>query len=149
MVLIVAFVVVVAVIVIFFAFRVSLSDVNFCEMQIATHYYWKSEQLRFANQQTKRAAHGCKKFNDGILEAAEVHFASGRRTVVSGARVVSGAEKAFDRGGPIWPPGSNAADDRLGDADPHRHKLILNEWPRSSPCALSHTVLLLPQTTTT
>ena len=36
---------------------------------------------------------GCKKFNDGILEAAEVHFASGRRTVVSGARVVSGAEK--------------------------------------------------------
>ena len=37
------------------------------------------------------------------------------RTVVGGARVVSGAEKkAFDRGGPIWPPRSNAADDRLG-----------------------------------
>ena len=34
---------------------------------------------------------GCKKFNDGILEAAEVHFASGRRTIVSGAGVVSGA----------------------------------------------------------
>ena len=31
--------------------------------------------------------------NDGILEAAEVNFASGRRMVVSGARVVSGAEK--------------------------------------------------------
>ena len=41
--------------------------------------------------------------------------ADGRRTVVDGARVVSGAEKkAFDRGGPIWPPRSNAADDRLG-----------------------------------
>ena len=36
---------------------------------------------------------GCKKFNDGTLQAAEVHFASGRRTVVSGPRVVSGAEK--------------------------------------------------------
>ena len=36
------------------------------------------------------------------------------RTVV-GARVVSGAEtKAFDRGGPVWLPRSNAADDRLG-----------------------------------
>ena len=58
---------------------------------------------------------GCKKFNDCILEAAEVHFASGRRTVVSGACVVSDAEKkAFDRGGPVWPPRSNAADDRLG-----------------------------------
>ena len=40
--------------------------------------------------------------------------ADGRRTVVDGARVVSGAEKkAFDRGGPVWPPRSNAADDRL------------------------------------
>ena len=29
--------------------------------------------------------------NDGTLQAAEVHFASGRRTVVSGACVVSGA----------------------------------------------------------
>ena len=39
------------------------------------------------------------------------------RTVVGGARVVSGAEKkAFDRGGPVWPPRSNAADDRLGGA---------------------------------
>ena len=39
--------------------------------------------------------------------------ASGR-TVVGGACVVSGAEKkAFDRGGPVWPPRSNAADDRL------------------------------------
>ena len=38
-----------------------------------------------------------------------------RRTVVGGACVVSGAEKkAFDRGGPVWPPRSNAADDRLG-----------------------------------
>ena len=37
------------------------------------------------------------------------------RTVVGGARVVSGAEKkAFDRGGPVWPPRSNAADDRSG-----------------------------------
>ena len=34
---------------------------------------------------------GCKKLNDSILQAAEVHFASGRRTVVSGADVVSGA----------------------------------------------------------
>ena len=39
----------------------------------------------------------------------------GRRTVVGGACVVSGAEKkAFDRGGPVWPPRSNAADERLG-----------------------------------
>ena len=30
-------------------------------------------------------------------------------------RIVSGAKKkAFDRGGPVWPPQSNAADDRLG-----------------------------------
>ena len=37
------------------------------------------------------------------------------RLIVGGARVVSGAEKkAFDRGGPVWPPRSNAADDRLG-----------------------------------
>ena len=37
------------------------------------------------------------------------------RTVVGGKRVVSGAEKkAFDRGGPVWPPRSNAVDDRLG-----------------------------------
>ena len=37
------------------------------------------------------------------------------RTVVGGACVFSGAEKkAFDRGGPVWPPRSNAADDRLG-----------------------------------
>ena len=35
--------------------------------------------------------HGYEKFNDGILQAAEVPFASGRRTVISGARVVSGA----------------------------------------------------------
>ena len=34
------------------------------------------------------------------------------------------------------------------DADPRRHKLILNERPRSFPCALSQTVLLLLQTTT-
>ena len=40
----------------------------------------------------------------------------GLQTVVGGARVVSGAEnkKALDRGGPVWPPRSNAADDRLG-----------------------------------
>ena len=61
------------------------------------------------------ATFGCKKLNDGILEAAEVHFASGRRTVVSGARIVNGAEKkTFDRGSPVWLPLSNAADDRLG-----------------------------------
>ena len=37
------------------------------------------------------------------------------RTIVGGARVVSGAEKkSFDRGGPVWPPRSNAANDRLG-----------------------------------
>ena len=37
------------------------------------------------------------------------------RTVVGGARVVSGAEKkTFDRGGPVWLPRSNAADDRFG-----------------------------------
>ena len=35
------------------------------------------------------------------------------------------------------------------DADPRRHKLILNKRPQSSPRALSHTVLLLLQTTTT
>ena len=35
------------------------------------------------------------------------------RTLVGGARVVSGAEKkSFDRGGPVWPPRSNATDDR-------------------------------------
>ena len=39
----------------------------------------------------------------------------GRRTV-SAARVSSTApkKKAFDRGGPVWPPRSNAKDDRLG-----------------------------------
>ena len=37
------------------------------------------------------------------------------RTLVGGARVVSGAgKKAFDRGGPVWPPQSNAKYDRLG-----------------------------------
>ena len=35
------------------------------------------------------------------------------------------------------------------DADPRRRNLILNERPQSSPCALSFTVLLLVQTTTT
>ena len=36
------------------------------------------------------------------------------RTVVGGARVVSGTEnKAFDRGGPVWPPRSNVTNDRL------------------------------------
>ena len=39
----------------------------------------------------------------------------GCRTVVGGACVVSGAEKkAFDRGGLVWPPRSNAKYDRLG-----------------------------------
>ena len=43
----------------------------------------------------------------------------GRRTVVgrSSAAPVSSAapkKKAFDRGGPVWPPRSNAKDDRLG-----------------------------------
>ena len=35
--------------------------------------------------------------------------------VVSGSRVVSGAEnkKAFDQGGPVWPPRSNVTNDRL------------------------------------
>ena len=38
----------------------------------------------------------------------------GRRTVVGGARVVSGAEKkSLDRGGPVWPPRSNVTNDRL------------------------------------
>ena len=37
------------------------------------------------------------------------------QTVVGGARVVSGAEKkSFDRGGPVWPPRSNAKYDRSG-----------------------------------
>ena len=61
---------------------------------------------------------GCKKLKDGILQAAEVHFASG---VVSVARVVSGTcivngdeKKAFDQGGLVWPPRPNAKDDRLG-----------------------------------
>ena len=35
--------------------------------------------------------HGCKKLNDCILQAAEVHFASEVRTVIGGAGVVSGA----------------------------------------------------------
>ena len=35
--------------------------------------------------------YGCKKFNDSILQAAEVNFASGRRMVFSGACVVNGA----------------------------------------------------------
>ena len=55
--------------------------------------------------------------------------ASGRSswTVVGGARVVSGNEKkAFDRGGPVWPPQSNAADNRLwgwsGEALPTQPK---------------------------
>ena len=39
----------------------------------------------------------------------------GAAHIASGARVVSGApKKAFDRGGPVWLPRSNAADDRLG-----------------------------------
>ena len=54
----------------------------------------------------------------GVRPAEVIRRTSGRtsgRTVVGGARVVSGAEKkAFDRGGPVWPPRSNAADDRLG-----------------------------------
>ena len=38
----------------------------------------------------------------------------GRRTIIGGARVVSGAEKkSFDRGGPVWPPRSNVTNDRL------------------------------------
>ena len=38
--------------------------------------------------------------------------ASGR-TVVGGARVVSGAEKkSFDRGGPVWTPRFKTKDDR-------------------------------------
>ena len=42
--------------------------------------------------------------------------ADGRRTVVGGARIVSGAEKkGFDRGGPVWPPRSNVMNDRLGE----------------------------------
>ena len=35
----------------------------------------------------------------------------GRRTVVSGARLVSGA---FDQGRPVWPPQSNSKYDHLG-----------------------------------
>ena len=55
------------------------------------------------------------------MQAAEVHFASGRRTVVSGARAINGArivnsaeKKTFDQGNPVWPPRSNTAVDRLG-----------------------------------
>ena len=34
-------------------------------------------------------------------------------------RIVSSAEKkVFDRGGPVWPPRSNAEDDRSGEALP-------------------------------
>ena len=41
--------------------------------------------------------------------------ADGPRTVVGGARVVSGTEKkTFDQGRPVWPPRSNAKYDRLG-----------------------------------
>ena len=51
-----------------------------------------------------------------FLRAGIVRGSFGVRSgVVGGAHVVSGAEKkAFDRGGPVWPPRSNAADDRLG-----------------------------------
>ena len=43
-------------------------------------------------------------------------------TVVGGARVVSGAEKkTFDRGGPVWPPRSNAKYDG-GFAPPIKYR---------------------------
>ena len=45
----------------------------------------------FLSPSSSPASFGCKKLNDGILQAAEVNFASGRRTVVSGARAVSSA----------------------------------------------------------
>ena len=76
--------------------------------------------------------HGIGETNDifnGCSKCFSTHFSglclrretfgrtSGRtsgRTVVSGDRVVSGAQKkAFDRGGPVWPPRPNAVDDRL------------------------------------
>ena len=62
--------------------------------------------------------------------------ADGRPTVVDGAPVVSGAEKAFDRGGPVWPPRSNAADDRLGGfwggfVPPAKNRVVWGAAPQS------------------
>ena len=45
--------------------------------------------------------------------------------------------------------GSRLPDSAANDADPRRHKFILNEQHRSSPSALSHAALLLLQTSTT
>ena len=67
-----------------------------------------------------------------------------------GARVVSGAEKSFDRGGPVWPPRSNVTNDRLkgdpgGDlsptaknrgvwqaAPPSQNRKIFEKFPKKS-----------------
>ena len=54
---------------------------------------WERSARSGVDMNFGQRAYGCKKLNDGILEAAEVHFASGRRTVVSGARVVSGVKE--------------------------------------------------------
>ena len=51
----------------------------------------------------------------GVTPGGRTPGRSSGRTIVGGARIVSGTKKkAFDRGGPVWPPRSNAADDRLG-----------------------------------
>ena len=58
----------------------------------------------------------------------------GQRTVVGGARVVSGAEqKSFDRGGPVWPPRSNVTNDRLwgGFAPPAKNWGVWGAAPPS------------------
>ena len=66
----------------------------------------------------------------------------GRRTTggrSSAARVSSAApkKKSFDRGGSVWPPRSNAADDRLGRGDtsyydvesPSPSRPAVGAWP--------------------
>ena len=91
---------------------------------------------------------GCRKrwatFIGGLASFDVIFSTVGRRTVVGGARVVrrrpagrsagrpggarvvSGAEKSFDRGGPVWPPRSNVTNDRLrggsGEAFPPQPK---------------------------
>ena len=72
---------------------------------------------------------GITEYVDGIIILSGVSGTLGARTDVqpaerlagrpagrsSAARVSSAApkKKAFDRGGPVWPPRSNAKDDRL------------------------------------
>ena len=66
------------------------------------------------NQYAQNPGSETRDFNDPRIFFFSFPIVS-RRTFGGGACVVSGAEKkAFDRGGPVWPPRSNAADDRLG-----------------------------------